>query len=66
MPVADDQSTPRLTAVAVLGFVLITPPLVTIFDRGGQVFGVPVIWVYLFLAWAAVITLIAVTVRGAG
>ncbi|MEV6315860.1 hypothetical protein [Streptomyces sp. NPDC051776] len=56
----DEQLTGRLAAVAVLGFVLIVPPLLARFDRVAQVFGVPVLWVYLFLVWAILIGLVAV------
>jgi hypothetical protein len=41
----------------------LVPPLVVVFDGGGQVAGVPVIWVYLFVVWAAIIGLVAVAVR---
>jgi hypothetical protein len=62
-PSYDDQLAARLTAAAAVGFLLFAPPLIAVFDRGGQVAGVPVIWVYLFLAWAGVIVLVAVAVR---
>lgn len=56
----DEQLTGRLAAVAALGFVLILPPLLAHFDHMDQVFGVPVLWVYLFLVWAIVIALVTV------
>jgi hypothetical protein len=62
-PRSDDRLAARLAAVAVLGFVLLVPPLIAVFDRGARVAGVPVVWVYLFLAWAAIIGLVAATVR---
>jgi hypothetical protein len=62
-PRSDDRLAARLTAVAALGFLLFVPPLVAVFDRGAQLAGVPVIWVYLFLAWAVVIGLVAAAVR---
>ncbi|MCH6162273.1 hypothetical protein [Streptomyces marispadix] len=55
-----EQLTGRLAAVAILGFVLIIPPLLTRFDHVDRVFGVPVLWAYLFLVWAVVIGLISV------
>jgi hypothetical protein len=57
-----DRLTARLVLVAVLGLVLLAPPLIAAFDRGGQIFGVPVLWAYLFVAWAALIGLIAALV----
>lgn len=50
----------RLAAVGALGFVLIIPPLLAQFDHRDRVFGVPVIWAYLYLVWAIVIGLVAV------
>jgi hypothetical protein len=65
-PAGSEQFGGRLVAVAVLGFLLLVPPLVSIFDRGGQVFGIPGIWVYLFLVWAVIIGLVAALVRRSG
>jgi hypothetical protein len=59
-PREDERVTGRLAAVAALGFVLFVPPLLSAFDRGGQVFGVPTLWAYLLAAWAVVIALVAV------
>ena len=36
------------------------------FDTGAMVLGVPLLWVYLMVAWAAVIGLIAAAARKAG
>lgn len=59
----NEQLTPRLVAVAALGFLLFAPPLLSLFDHRTRVFGAPVLWAYLFLAWAVVIGLVAVIVR---
>ena len=56
----DEQLTGRLAAIAALGFVLTVPPLLARFDHMDQVFGVPVLWAYLYLVWAVVIGLVAV------
>jgi hypothetical protein len=56
----DDQLAGRLVAVAALGLVLIIPPLLTQFDHPDRVFGVPVLWAYLYIVWAVVIGLVAV------
>jgi hypothetical protein len=58
--------TASLGATAVLGFILLIPPLLSAFNEGGQVFGVPVIWVYLFVVWAVIIGLVALLVRRSG
>lgn len=65
-PTDDARLTARLTLVAAIGLVLLLPPLLSAFNGGGQVFGIPVIGLYLFVAWAVIITLVAVLVRGSG
>lgn len=35
----------------ILGVILIMPPIVHLFDRGGGVFGLPIIFTYLFGVW---------------
>lgn len=58
----DEQLAGRLAAVAVVGLVMIVPPLLAHFDRPERVLGVPVLWAYLYLVWASVIALIALIV----
>jgi hypothetical protein len=49
----------RLAAVFLLGLLLFNYPLLALFGRPGDVAGVPLIYAYLFLAWALVIGLLA-------
>jgi hypothetical protein len=56
----DERLAGRLVAVAALGMVLIVPPLLAQFDRPDRIFGVPVLWAYLYAVWAFVIVLVAV------
>ncbi|MEU6084320.1 hypothetical protein [Streptomyces sp. NPDC047108] len=56
----DERLAGRLVAVAALGLVLIVPPLLAQFDRADRVFGVPLLWAYLYIVWAVVIALVAV------
>ena len=53
----------HLIAAALLGGLLFGYPLIAVFDVPSTVFGVPVLWAYLFLAWAAVVALVALAVR---
>ena len=53
----------RLAAIAVLGFLLLNAPLLTIADSDATVAGIPVLYAYLFVVWAALIALIALAVR---
>jgi hypothetical protein len=52
----------RLGAVFLLGLILFNPLLVQIFDGGADVslFGVPLLYLYLFIGWAVLIGLMAV------
>ena len=59
----DEQTTPRLVAVCVLGLLLFSPPLLALFDHDERVAGIPLLWMYLFLAWALVIGLVAAVVQ---
>jgi predicted tellurium resistance membrane protein TerC len=56
-------NTARLVAIAVLGFLLLNGPLLTIADSDATVGGIPVLYAYLFAVWAALIALIALVVR---
>ncbi len=52
-----------MVATAALGGLLFGYPLLAVFNVPATVFGVPVLWAYLFLAWAMVIALIALALR---
>lgn len=56
----------QLVAVAVFGFLALNPPLLSLFDRSERVFGVPVLWFYLFVVWAALIGVVAAMARKSG
>ncbi len=53
----------RLVALFFLGVLLFDYPLIALFNRQASVFGVPLLYAYLFLAWAALILLIALSVE---
>ena len=62
----DDQArAARLAAVAALGMLLFGYPVLAIADVDARLLGVPVLWLYLFTAWAAVVALVARLVRDA-
>jgi hypothetical protein len=56
----------RLGALFVLGWLLFSYPLLALFNGGGSVFGVPLLYAYLFGAWAGLIVLMAVVVERGG
>jgi hypothetical protein len=51
--------TPRLVAAAVLALLLFNYPFLAVFDVDVRVLGIPLLWAYLFTAWALVIALVA-------
>jgi hypothetical protein len=55
----------RLAAVGVLGFLLLNYPLLSLVDLPLRVFGIPLLWMYLYLVWGALIAMLALIVRKA-
>jgi hypothetical protein len=49
----------RLIALCMLGMVLFNYPILALFNVSGTLFGVPVLYAYIFIAWAALIALMA-------
>ena len=56
---------PRLVGLFLLGCLLFNYPLLALFNVQGRVFGVPVLYAYLFAAWALLIGLAAYIVERA-
>ncbi len=46
-------------ALCMLGLVLFNFPVLALFNVGGTVLGVPVLYAYIFAAWALLIALMA-------
>ena len=53
----------RLAALFLLGVLLFNYPLLQLFARNGMVWGVPLLYCYVFCAWAALIGLMALVVE---
>jgi hypothetical protein len=53
----------RLIALACLGGLLLNYPLLSLFNGERTVLGVPLLYAYLFAAWAALIALLAIVVE---
>ncbi len=62
---SDSLRSARMVAVAALAVMLFNFPLLALFDVNVSVFGVPLLWVYLFVVWAAVIAAVAWVARDA-
>jgi hypothetical protein len=58
--VNDEARGQRFVALCMLGMVLFNFPILALFNVSGTLLGVPVLYAYLFLAWAALIALMAV------
>ncbi len=55
-----DHATAHFVALFLLGFVLFSPWLLRVFDApGAEVFGIPLLFVYLFVSWVVLIALTA-------
>lgn len=53
----------RLAALFLLGNLLFNYPLLTLFNRADTVAGIPLLYLYVFGAWALLIALLAVVVE---
>jgi len=54
---------PRLVAVFLLGVLLFNYPFLALFNREASVFGIPLLYAYIFLAWALLIGLLALVIE---
>jgi hypothetical protein len=53
----------RLVALFLLGFLLLNYPLLNLFAGPVRVFGIPVLYAYVFAVWALLIGLMALVVE---
>ncbi len=53
----------RLVCIFLLGVVLFNFPVLALFNVGTTIFGVPLLFAYLFLAWAALILLMYLAIE---
>lgn len=49
----------RMIGLFLLGVLLLYSPLLSVFDTDTELLGIPVIYIYLFSTWVALIALIA-------
>ena len=52
-----------LIALFVLAVLLLTPPLLIVFNQATRLFGVPMLYLYLFVVWTVLIALVALAVE---
>jgi hypothetical protein len=53
----------RLAALFALGVAFFNYPLLALFDRAATVLGIPVLYAYIFCAWALLIALLALVIE---
>jgi len=56
----------RFVALCMLGMVLFNYPILALFNVSGSLFGVPTLYAYVFIAWAALIGLMAYVAESGG
>ena len=59
----DSAITRRLFGLFVLGFILFNYPILSIFNLEAFLFGIPMLYLYLFSVWMLLIILIAFVTR---
>lgn len=53
----------RMLSIFLAGCLLFNFPLIALFNVSGNVLGVPVLYAYLFTAWALIIVLVALVME---
>ena len=59
-----DVTSRRLAALFAVGLVALFPPLLGMFNRPGTFLGIPILPLYLFTAWGALVLASWVLTRG--
>ena len=59
----DTYISDRLIALFLLGVLAISPPLLAVFRAEAFVFGMPLLFFYLFAAWAALVGFLALIIE---
>jgi hypothetical protein len=57
--VSDEAKGQRFVALCMLGMVMFNFPMLALFNVSGTLLGVPVLYAYIFIAWAMLIGLMA-------
>jgi hypothetical protein len=56
----------RFVALCMLGVLLFNYPILALFNVTGTVFGVPLLYAYMFIAWALLIAMMAFVAESDG
>jgi hypothetical protein len=55
--------TRRLIGLFLLGYLLFSPPIISLFNLPHMVLGIPLLYGYIFSAWVLLIVLVMLVVR---
>jgi hypothetical protein len=55
--------TKRLIGLFLLGYLLFSPPIISLFNLPHLVLGIPLLYGYIFTSWVLLIILVALIVR---
>jgi len=53
----------RLVALFLIGLLLFNYPVLFLFNSGGTILGIPLLYAYIFAAWGGLIALMALVVQ---
>ena len=53
----------RLAAIFTMGCVLLNYPILSLFSRPVDVAGIPLLYIYVFVAWALLVALLALVIE---
>ncbi len=53
----------RLIVIFLVGSLLFNYPLLSVFSHNGLLWGIPILYIYIFAAWAALIGLLALVIE---
>lgn len=53
----------RLVAIFLIGTLVLNYPLLSIFSAGGFLWGIPILYLYLFLSWFVLIAAMALMIE---
>ena len=59
----DEAKGQRLVALFILGCLLFNYPVLSLFNVASDAFGVPLLYAFIFAAWAVLVALMAVAVE---
>ena len=60
--ITEPTRTKRLIGLFLLGYLLFSPPIISLFNRPQMILGIPLLYGYIFAAWVLLIVLVALIV----